>query len=125
MEHISAEKYIAGKRFIHFTMEEMICELTGQRNIKQLIQKIIARKKGYFGEAITHETMKELQAALREKGEKDLLRASEVAKTAIEDTLISLQSGDRLEDSKVKLGEYMRDRLKMNSSEFKLFLDLS
>ncbi len=103
----------------------MICELAGQRNIKQVIQKINARKKGYFGEVITHETMKELQAALREKGEKDLLRASELAKTAIEETLISLQSGDRLEDSKVKLGEYMRDRLKMSPSEFKLFLDLS
>ncbi|ETO13658.1 hypothetical protein RFI_23710 [Reticulomyxa filosa] len=144
------QSYIVGRKFIHFTLNEVLFELAGQHDIRQLIVDInrkysetTNKKKDYF-RSVDEQSLKSLKIKIEQRAEsgigraydvvenkatddnkqnssKNSLMAYKISKQALEQVLIALRRQKTIPDGTYALGSYMENMLHLQQAEFEPF----
>ncbi|ETO08732.1 hypothetical protein RFI_28657 [Reticulomyxa filosa] len=148
LESRMKENYIVGRKIIKFTLSELIFELAGQYDIRQVIVEITAKynearpttvKQEYF-QRVGQELLKNLKLKIDQRADialggntvQNIRRqiantnanstlAFKVARQALEQVFIALRRQKDLPDNNCAVGAYMRDVLHLQQAEFEPF----
>ncbi|ETO06717.1 hypothetical protein RFI_30675, partial [Reticulomyxa filosa] len=144
LESRMKQSYIIGRKFIHFTLNDVLFELAGQHDIRQLIADINRRystnkKKDYF-RSVNEQLLENLKIKIEQRARSrvgqigDVIEnktvddnkqnssmAYKISKQALEHVFIALHRQKTIPDGTYALGSYMENVLYLQQAEFEPF----
>ncbi|ETO03032.1 hypothetical protein RFI_34378, partial [Reticulomyxa filosa] len=145
LESRMKDNYIVGRKIIKFTLSELMFELAGQHDIRQVIVEITANAKQEYFRRVGQELLKNLKLKIDQRADiaiggniaqntgrqianananANAILAFKVAKQALEQVFIALRRQKDLPDNNCAVGAYMKDILHLQQAEFEPFVQV-